>query len=122
MRSTILGTLTVGTALLIGGCTAIDNPEAEQYCAKLGASYSYAWRDCRVNGWQDARFRLAAEDKKLECVRAGGVPVMADRYNGGYVNEYWAGCPLDESVQCYYEVPTVSCNAKVNEVNVYDRR
>ena len=112
MKSSIFGTLIVGMALLMVGCASLM--EDRQACRDLGGqSWIPDSQKCIVDGYSQDPWRDQWEQEKLKCVKAGGAPYRADRDR-----EYWAGCPNDESVQCFYKIPRVTCNAKSNSVNI----
>ena len=113
MKSSIFGTLIVGMALLMVGCNSPARKEAIRNCHALGATYADWDHSCVVDGYSQYPWRDQWEQEKLKCVAAGGVPYRADRDR-----EYWAGCPNDESVQCVYKIPRVTCGAKSNSVNI----
>ena len=103
----IFGTLILGMALLMVGCNTVP-PEKHQACEIAGGTYWNKYYEmCAIDGYSTDPWRENFEQEKLACVRAGGVPTRADRWRS-----YFAACPKDENVQCWYNLPRVTCNSK----------
>ena len=96
----------LGFALSLG-CASDPEKEAKyQRCQDAGGSMDWAY-GCAIDGYSMYPWRDEFEQAKLQCIRAGGVPMRSDRNH-----VYHAGCPNDSSVQCRYAIPKVTCNAK----------
>jgi hypothetical protein len=96
----------LGFALTLGCASDPETNAKYQRCADAGANFTWAY-GCHIDGYSMYPWREQFEQEKLQCVRAGGVPMRSDRDH-----EYYAGCPNNASVRCRYDIPKVTCNAK----------